>query len=81
MMKLFLDNVNRIFSKDMLYDRLSPRQRLMESLDEIFAEKIDPKYNLDAVECKLFGIGAESPDVTEIPTSGETMTDAKFFRP
>ena len=47
-------------SKDMLYDRLSPRQRLMESLDEIFAEKIDPKYNLDAVECKLFGIGAES---------------------
>ena len=26
----------------------------------ILAEKIDPKYNLDAVEGKLFGIGAES---------------------
>ena len=47
-------------SKDTLFDRLAPRQRLMDSLDEIFAEKIDPEYNLDAVECKLFGIGAES---------------------
>jgi len=47
-------------SKDVLYDRLAPRQRLMDSLDEIFSEKINPKYNLDAVECKLFGIGAES---------------------
>ena len=26
----------------------------------LFAEKIDPKWNLDAVECKLFGIGSES---------------------
>ena len=31
-----------------------------ESLDEIFAEKLDPRYNLDAVESKLFGIGSES---------------------
>ena len=31
----------------------------MESLDEIFAEKIDPAYCKDAVECKLFGIGSE----------------------
>src|SRR4029434_1519896 len=29
-------------------------------LDEIFAEKIDPNLNLDAVESKLFGIGSES---------------------
>ena len=29
-------------------------------LDEIFAEPIDPKHNLDAVESKLFGIGSES---------------------
>ena len=30
------------------------------ALDEILAEKIDPRYNLDAVEPKLFGIGSES---------------------
>ncbi len=47
-------------SKDTPYDRLAPRKRLMDSLDAILAEKIDPKYNLDAVESKLFGIGAES---------------------
>jgi L-rhamnose isomerase len=46
--------------KDIPADRLSPRQRLKESLDELFAEEIDNKYNLDAVECKLFGIGSES---------------------
>jgi L-rhamnose isomerase len=33
---------------------------LRDSLDLIFAEKIDPRYNLDAVEPKLFGIGSES---------------------
>jgi L-rhamnose isomerase len=29
-------------------------------LDTILAEKIDPRYNLDSVEPKLFGIGSES---------------------
>ena len=47
-------------SKDIPYDRLAMRERLMESLDAIFAVDIDKKYNLDAVESKLFGIGAES---------------------
>ena len=47
-------------SKDTPYDRLAPRKRLMDSLDAILAEKIDSKYNRDAVESKLFGIGAES---------------------
>lgn len=47
-------------SKDMCFDRLAPRKRLMEALDEILAENIDRKYNMDAVESKLFGIGAES---------------------
>jgi L-rhamnose isomerase len=47
-------------SKDIPADRFSPRKRMKESLDAIFAEKIDPQYNLDAVESKLFGIGAES---------------------
>jgi L-rhamnose isomerase len=46
--------------KDTPADRLGPRQRLRKSLDDIFAEKIDPRFNLDAVECKLFGIGSES---------------------
>ncbi len=36
------------------------RERLAEALDAIFAEPIDPKYNRDAVEGKLFGIGSES---------------------
>lgn len=46
--------------KDMPIDRLAPRQRLKDSLDEILKEKISSKYNLDAVESKLFGIGSES---------------------
>jgi L-rhamnose isomerase len=46
--------------KDTPADRQSPRRLLLESLDKVFAEKIDPRYNLDAVEPKLFGIGSES---------------------
>ncbi len=46
--------------KDIPYDRLAPRVRLKESLDEILKEKIDPKYNIDAVESKVFGIGVEA---------------------
>ncbi len=46
--------------KDTPADRQSPRRLLLESLDKVLAEKIDPRYNLDAVEPKLFGIGSES---------------------
>jgi L-rhamnose isomerase len=46
--------------KDNPVDRLSPRRLLKQSLDAIFAEPLDPDYNRDAVECKLFGIGSES---------------------
>jgi L-rhamnose isomerase len=46
--------------KDIPVDRKGPRERLRQSLDEIFADKIDPRYNLDAVESKLFGLGSES---------------------
>lgn len=46
--------------KDNPIDRLTPRKRLMESLDEIFSEEIDERYNVDAVESKLFGLGAEA---------------------
>jgi L-rhamnose isomerase len=46
--------------KDTPADRKAPRERLAESLDAVFAKKIDPKYNVDSVEGKLFGLGSES---------------------
>ncbi len=46
--------------KDVPVNRQAPRERLAASLDEIFAEPIDPALNLDAVESKLFGLGSES---------------------
>ena len=46
--------------KDVPVDRKGPRQRLKQSLDEIFAEPMDRNCVLDAVESKLFGIGSES---------------------
>ncbi len=46
--------------KDIPADRKTPREILKKSLDEIFAESIDKKYLLDAIEGKLFGIGSES---------------------
>ncbi|KPV52217.1 sugar isomerase [Kouleothrix aurantiaca] len=46
--------------KDTPADRAAPRRRLKESLDQILAVPIDRQYNLDAVESKLFGLGAES---------------------
>lgn len=46
--------------KDITVDKLTPRQRLKDALDEALSEKIDKRYHLDAVESKLFGIGSES---------------------
>jgi len=46
--------------KDTPADRMAPRQRLKDSLDAVFAEELDPRHNLDAVESKLFGLGAEA---------------------
>jgi L-rhamnose isomerase len=46
--------------KDIPVDRKTPRAILKQSLDEIFAEKLDPRFHLDAVESKLFGLGSES---------------------
>lgn len=46
--------------KDIPSDRLTPRKRLKESLDEIFAADVDETLNVDAVESKLFGIGSEA---------------------
>ena len=53
--------------KDVTIDRKGPRELLARSLDEMFAEPIDPAQNLDAVEGKLFGIGSE----TYVPGSHE----------
>ncbi len=44
--------------KDVPADRLEPRLRLKDSLDKIFAQKLDGV--VDAVESKVFGIGLES---------------------
>jgi L-rhamnose isomerase len=46
--------------KDTPADRLAPRARLKDALDTVFAKKLDARHNLDAVECKLYGIGSES---------------------
>ena len=46
--------------KDYTIDKLEPRCRLRDSLDQILAEPIDRKYNVDSLESKLFGLGLES---------------------
>jgi L-rhamnose isomerase len=46
--------------KDSPVDRKTPRELLKAALDEVLAQPLDPRYNLDAVEGKLFGLGAES---------------------
>jgi L-rhamnose isomerase len=46
--------------KDTPADRRAPRLHLRNSLDAILAEKMDARFNLDAVEPKLFGLGSES---------------------
>ena len=46
--------------KDLPADRKAPRERLCAALDEIFAESLPAHHVLDAVECKLFGLGSES---------------------
>ena len=46
--------------KDIPVNRAKKREQLAASYDEIFAYQTDDKYLLDAVESKVFGIGAES---------------------
>ena len=47
-------------SKDAPVDRWSPRKRLRQSLDEIYAVAYPPALIKDSVESKLFGIGSEA---------------------
>jgi L-rhamnose isomerase len=75
--------------KDSPADRLAPRILLRDALDAIFAEEIDPRYNLDAIEPKLFGIGSESYVVGSMEfytgyavSRGKLLTlDAGHFHP
>ncbi|MEF2072471.1 L-rhamnose isomerase [Consotaella aegiceratis] len=46
--------------KDLPADRFAPRERLAEALDAVIAEPLPSDVHKDAVESKLFGIGAES---------------------
>ena len=46
--------------KDIPADRLGPRERLRDALDEIYAVKYSRDHIVDVVESKLFGIGLES---------------------
>ncbi|MFH0911197.1 MAG: L-rhamnose isomerase [Planctomycetota bacterium] len=46
--------------KDIPVDRKSARERLCASLDELFEDELDPAWERDALEPKLFGIGSES---------------------
>jgi L-rhamnose isomerase len=46
--------------KDTPVDRKAPRERLAAALDTVLAKPLDPRFNLDAVEGKLFGLGSES---------------------
>ncbi len=46
--------------KDKTVSRHEHRKLLVESLDEVLAEKISSSYLKDCLECKLFGIGSES---------------------
>ncbi len=41
-------------------DRMSPRQRLKDALDEILSVEYDKSFLVDSVESKVFGIGVES---------------------
>ena len=51
-------------SKDIPYDREAPRARMASALDEAMKDQLDPRYHLDALESKVFGIGAESYTVS-----------------
>ncbi len=46
--------------KESPIDRLAPRVRLRDALDQLFSEPMGKAHVRDAVECKLFGLGSES---------------------
>ncbi len=70
--------------KDLAVDRLAPRQRLLAALDEVIGEKLRfLGAHIDAVESKLFGVGAEGSSVGSNEfylgyASRQTALDAAF---
>lgn len=46
--------------KDLPADTLAPRQRMTESLNEIFSEEFNNPLLYESIESKLFGLGVES---------------------
>lgn len=46
--------------KEIPIDTVGPRMRLLDSCNQIFAQKSPANLNKDAVESKLFGIGSEA---------------------
>ena len=46
--------------KDLTVDRQAHRELLLESMDQIMAEKYDAAHTVDSWESKLFGLGLES---------------------
>jgi L-rhamnose isomerase len=46
--------------KDITADTATPRKIMIQSLDEIFAAKLNKDYVLESIESKLFGLGIES---------------------
>ncbi|MBR0463938.1 MAG: L-rhamnose isomerase [Clostridia bacterium] len=75
--------------KDTPADTAAPRQRMIDALDQTFAEKIDENLVLEAVESKLFALGLESYTVGSHElmmgyalTRGKLLTlDAGHFHP
>lgn len=66
--------------KDIPADTAIHRELMVESLDEIFKEKMDEKYIVDAIESKLFGLGIESYTVANHEFSyGYAMTRKKVY--
>lgn len=49
--------------KDTPADTRGPRERMQQSLDEVFSTKYPKENTVDAIESKLFGIGLESHTV------------------
>lgn len=66
--------------KDIPADTAIHRELMVESLDEIFKDKMDEKYIVDAIESKLFGLGIESYTVANHEFSyGYAMTRKKVY--
>jgi len=66
--------------KDIPADTRTLRERMVESLDEIFADKLNPSYIQESVESKLFGLGVESYTVASHEFSlGYAITRGKLY--